>query len=143
MITEKEFEEYLVSINGLKNGYYPDRPNIVSNICECNNGWLELIKNLIEELIAAGWNKEICQIKEKFGGLRFYINEGSDEVFDIISKYESLSYKTCELCGEPGETRSGNWIRTLCEEHAEGRPVASWKINSIDIEILNKLEDGI
>lgn len=117
-MTSKEFEKYLESIGGLKNGYFSDRPNITHNMCECNDGWLELIKNCIEECIEAGWNKEICQIKEKFGGLRFYINSANKEVFDIISKYEKLSYETCEWCGttENVKIRKNGWWRTLCDK---------------------------
>jgi len=40
--------------------------------CECNDGWLELIAELIQELVDAGWSREVLQIKEKFGGLCFY-----------------------------------------------------------------------
>ena len=83
---------------------------------EVSPGWYGLIKTLIEKAIAAGWNKEVCQVKEKFGGLRFYINGASTEVHDIISKYEKLSYEICEECGDPGEIRQGGWIRTLCNE---------------------------
>lgn len=39
---------------------------------ECGSGWNKLICNLIKDLIDIGWNKEIAQIKEKFGTLRFY-----------------------------------------------------------------------
>lgn len=80
-------------------------------------GWYGLIKSLIEKSIAAGWNKEVCQVKEKFGGLRFYINGASTEVHDIISQHEKLSYEICEQCGEPGEVRGGGWIQTLCDKH--------------------------
>lgn len=77
-------------------------------------GWYGLLKTLIESAVNSGWNKEVCQVKEKFGGLRFYINGASTEVHDIISKYESLSCVICEDCGSSGEQRSGGWIRTLC-----------------------------
>jgi len=54
------------------------------------------------------------QVKEKFGGLRFYMTHGTEEVYALISKAEALSCKTCEECGGPGEKRAGTWIRTLC-----------------------------
>ena len=93
----EKFEEYLKSIGGLINGHFPDRPNIVSRYyCECGDGWLPLIQELIEKLIAAGWNKEICQIKEKFAGLRFYTNGQTDECWDLIREYEEKSYNVCE-----------------------------------------------
>jgi len=127
-MTEQEFEEYLDSIGGLENGYFTGREPIKSaGFLDIGPGWYKLVKNLIEELIAAGWDKQICQVKEKFGGLRFYTNAMSDECHDIVSKYEKLSYETCEKCGEPGGLRKGGWISTLCDEHAEGRELFSEK----------------
>ncbi len=118
-MTEKEFEDYLVSIGGLENGYYPDRGPITTNICECGEGWLDMISKLIQELVDVGWNKQICQIKEKFGGLRFYTNGLTEGQHQLVRKYESLSYETCEVCGNPGETRPGGWVRTLCDKHVK------------------------
>lgn len=59
------------------------------------------------------------QVKEKFGGLRFYVNGGTDGIYDMISMAESMSVVTCEECGSPGRRRRGGWIRTLCDKHAE------------------------
>lgn len=114
---KQELDNYLTSIGGLVNGYFTDRPNITdSNFFQCGPGWNKLIKELIEDLIELGWNKEICQVKEKFGGLRFYINEGSDEIYNRIGKAEEESYETCEITGTPGELRRDIfWIRTLCD----------------------------
>jgi hypothetical protein len=121
-MTREEFAEYLESIGGLENGYFTDRPPINEpGFFSIGEGWYELVKNLIDELIVAGWDKQICQVKEKFGGLRFYTNAMSDECHKIVSKYESLSYETCEKCGEPGRLRQGGWLSTLCDEHAGGR----------------------
>ena len=120
-MTEEKFEEYLIEIGGMENGHFTDRPPILSrHFCSVGDGWLQLLHDCITELIAAGWDKQICQIKEKFGGLRFYINSGTDEIWQIISKYEALSYKTCEVCGETGELRNDiGWYRTLCDKHHE------------------------
>jgi hypothetical protein len=77
-----------------------------------------LVKDLVDDLIKLGWNKQVCQVKEKFGGLRFYINEGSDEIYKRITIAEKVSYKTCERCGEKGELRNDiGWYLTLCENH--------------------------
>ena len=56
------------------------------------------------------------QVKEKFGGLRFYMTCGTDEIYDLISKAEALSCKTCEVCGKPGEKRHSGWIHTHCDD---------------------------
>lgn len=56
-----------------------------------------------------------AQVKEKFGGLRFYMTCGSDEIYDLTDKAEALSLKICEECGKPGEERATGWIHTLCD----------------------------
>lgn len=111
--------EYLESIGGLENGFYKDKPPITnSDFFSISDGWLKLTKDLIDDLIKLGWNKEVCQVKEKFGGLRFYINEGSKEIFQRIQDAEKLSSKTCETCGELGELRTNiGWYTTLCDKH--------------------------
>jgi len=121
-MTKDEMNEYLESIGGLENGFYPDRDPIKdSGFFECGNGWFPIIKDLITDLIELGWDKQVCQVKEKFGALRFYINTGSDEIFKKIHSYENQSYETCETCGEKGELRLVGWYKTLCNKHHEER----------------------
>ena len=60
----------------------------------------------------------VVQIKEKFGGLRFYYNGGDDTISGMVRMAESWAGNTCETCGHPGEIRMGRWIRTLCDVHA-------------------------
>lgn len=115
---KEKFEKYLESIGGLKNGYFPDKEPIKSrHFFSVGDGWLDLIKKLIEELIVDGWNREICQVKEKFAGLRFYTNGGGENHYEIISKYERLSMEICEVCGNPGSVRNIGWMYTLCDSH--------------------------
>jgi hypothetical protein len=57
------------------------------------------------------------QVKEKYGTLRFYFDGGDDYIDGIIAMAESMSARTCEVCGAPGTSNGGGWIRTLCEEH--------------------------
>ena len=59
----------------------------------------------------------VSQVKEKFGGLRFYIDYGDDTIYGMIRMAESMSYRTCEVCGNPGEPNSEGWISTRCETH--------------------------
>lgn len=57
-----------------------------------------------------------AQVKEKFGSLRFYVDNGNSEVSAAISMAEAMSSRTCEKCGSPGTGRGGGWIKTLCDE---------------------------
>lgn len=118
-MTKEKMNEFLESIGGLENGMYLNKPKIIScDFFDVQVGWYPLIKDLINDLIKLGWNKQVCQVKEKFGSLRFYINEGSEEIHNRISNAEKLSYETCELCGEKGELRTKiRWFTTLCDEH--------------------------
>ena len=59
------------------------------------------------------------QIKEKFGGLRFYVQAATSKHYDYISFAESMSYRTCEQCGAPGKRYSMGWHKTLCDIHAD------------------------
>jgi hypothetical protein len=56
------------------------------------------------------------QVKEKFAGLRFYINTGNKAMYDAIIHAEELSSKTCETCGKPGKVRGKGWIYVACDE---------------------------
>lgn len=89
---------------------------------EINEGWYELVDELCNKLQEYtdkdGHNQvEAVQVKEKFGGLRFYTKGCSDEQAGCISAYEGVSYSTCEICGEPGERRDGGWISVRCDNH--------------------------
>jgi hypothetical protein len=115
-MTNEELTEYLISIDGLINGFTGNKITD-SNFFEVSPGWNLLIKNLIQDLIELGWDKEVCQVKEKFGGLRFYINEGTSDVHKRIGQAEIESMNTCEVTGKPGKLRTDiGWYRTLCDE---------------------------
>jgi hypothetical protein len=65
----------------------------------------------------------VLQIKEKFGGLRFYyvVNTKNDELYHAVQKLiddaEDASYNTCEITGKPGKlSKSGMYYHTFCEE---------------------------
>lgn len=58
------------------------------------------------------------QIKEKFGGLRFYYDGGDDVVHGAVMMAEAWANVTCDQCGERGESNNtGGWIATRCEIH--------------------------
>jgi hypothetical protein len=59
----------------------------------------------------------VAQIKEKFGGLRFYYDGGDDVINGMVRMAEAWASQTCEECGAPGTSRGGGWIKTLCNTH--------------------------
>jgi hypothetical protein len=107
---------------------------------DCGDGWYWIIDNLchsIQEYVDSRnegirlrklkmwvngkaeeveWQVEAVQVKEKWGGLRFYINHGDDYIYGMIWLAEVMSKTTCELCGTHVDVSSteGNWIKYLC-----------------------------
>ena len=80
-------------------------------------------KNILRKEKSLPLKVDLIQAKEKFGGLRFYISVSGgrkgdvDKVYGMIDLAESLSYKTCELCGSTknvGMTKG--WVVVCCKE---------------------------
>lgn len=116
---------------------------------ECNDGWFDLIDTLCKQIqshcdflfkrqefeIKSGrlrpdevWSEEdfqvtAAQVKEKFGGLRFYVSGGDDVVQGMLRMAEAISFKVCEDCGDAGKTSGPGWIRTLCTTCRKSREV--------------------
>jgi len=89
--------------------------------CENDSGWYWLINNLcncIQRYIDQNSRVkqiEVTQIKEKFGGLRFYTNHSETLIEGMIWFAEALSYTICEKCGNnDAKPNSEGWIKTLC-----------------------------
>ena len=73
----------------------------------------------------------IRQVKEKFGTLRFYYYGGDEYISGLVDMAEGMSARTCEECGAPGAIRTGGWIKTLCDKHAEERGLKLFKPNML------------
>lgn len=85
-------------------------------------GWRPLVEKLVDDIIKIDPTVEVAQVKEKFGGLRFYIYGGNDKVDTLIDIAEKESYKICENCGtREGVTTEGGWILTLCPKCRKAR----------------------
>jgi hypothetical protein len=87
----------------------------------CPEGWLDIVWRLSEKLEPLG--VECAQVKEKFGALRFYLEDDRGLVTaasKLILSAELEADHTCEICGKQ-PAKLGNWkahyVRTLCEEH--------------------------
>jgi hypothetical protein len=98
---------------------------------ECDDGWFDLIDTLCGKIQShIDWRSKTVQdaeqlddlqvvaqqIKEKFGGLRFYVTGGDDTTDAFISFAETMSVKICETCGQPGKQQGDRgWIHTACD----------------------------
>jgi len=106
---------------------------------ETDDGWFWLLDGLCESIqsyITLNRKSQIraVQVKEKFGRLRFYHDDGngyawenselgdtldldSTEYIDgMISVAEYLSGTICETCGTTKDIgRTVDWIRTICQ----------------------------
>jgi len=74
---------------------------------------------------------EAAQVKQKYGGLRFYVDGGDDFIFGAIRHAELMSHITCEECGLPGKPE-GRWISTLCENCRSNRFKKQGEKNEVD-----------
>lgn len=101
---------------------------------ECDDGWFDLLDvlsaqlMLIAEAFAAknsggtfDGSFRATQVKEKLGGLRFYVGPCSDEGLAAIEFAEAMSERVCETCGNRGRTRGVSWFKTLCDPCAEAQ----------------------
>ena len=79
-------------------------------------GWASLIDEIYDILPDDAY---ILQVKEKFGGLRFYVSSGKADILDRIYEIENRSLAMCEMCGKPGRPTGKTWIITRCEEHKD------------------------
>lgn len=94
-------------------GWWPILESLCSNI-QSHLDW----KNKTEEVLP---QVTVAQIKEKFGGLRFYYDGGDEYVNGMVSMAEAWADASCEECGVPGKRRDGGWIKTLCDHHEAER----------------------
>jgi hypothetical protein len=105
--------------------------NIIDNLCACiqhHIDWAEKRRQWeVEKGVETGEpgyprtphveQVVATQVKEKFGGLRFYYNGGDEQIHGMVRMAEAMAATTCEECGTPGSLRTGGWIRTLCDKH--------------------------
>ena len=91
----------------------------------CDRGWYSIIIDVDQKLAKLDPNYTIHQVKEKFGGLRYYFaaTSGVDEdtgkkMNEIVRKAEKLADKTCECCGsnEKVALRDHGWWKTMCDQ---------------------------
>ena len=91
-----------------------------------------ITREYAKECVGAGWHSLIdrlydckpedtivTQVKEKFGGLRFYVSGTTDEFMDEIESAEMRSERMCEVCGNGADIKNiHGWYKCLCDEHS-------------------------
>lgn len=116
---------------------YADYYKPMNETCMCwgfehGDGWYNLIDELSKELteISEKHNIQIIadQVKEKYGGLRFYFSISGecekaieDLVYTAVRKAEEKADITCEECGADGAqlNHRSYWYKTLCPKCAQ------------------------
>ena len=89
---------------------------------ECGEGWKVLYQPIIDYIDKYNEDHEekieIHQIKEKFGGLRFYTNFKTNALRAMIENAVERSYNVCETCGKHIDKPicENHWIYAECEE---------------------------
>jgi hypothetical protein len=123
----KEFEKYDAFAKQMEERFPKMFQNKYGGF-ECGEGWWPILEELCSNIQHhIDWKKGACpqvtvaQIKEKFGGLRFYYDGGDEQIRGMVSMAESWAAHSCETCGAPGERRQGGWIKTLCDTHEAER----------------------
>jgi hypothetical protein len=129
-LQEKLYDDYPLTFVDKDN-----KKSCMSRGIECRDGWFDLINRLcaeIEPLIDKFVEENpdcerlprAAQVKQKFGGLRFYIvgdwqnhRDFMEKLWEISHRYETESYTLCEKCGEEGKKGGCGYIQTLCENH--------------------------
>ena len=97
----------------------------VKNSGELGPGWFDLIFMINKMVEAVDPEYVIEQVKEKFGGLRYYLDSKIDEkermlLYRVVHQMQSFSLIICEQCGlrdqtvSTGKAKSSGRVLTLC-----------------------------
>ena len=124
-MNKENTQRLLTEFPELYGGYYKEPTETA--MCwgfECGDGWFDLIYKLSMDIkkhcdLKGSTIPTVFQVKEKFGGLRYYVSSSDDTIRDLIDKAEAESYKTCDICSLLGKPSGQGWIRTRCERHVE------------------------
>ena len=118
-ITDLDFSVFRKEFPILFGGYRAYEPEI-------GQGWFYLLWDLCVTLEGFAHRRireglplmQIVQVKEKWGGLRCYLDHATQEAIDLAQAASLRSETVCEACGRPGNLRPiGGWFKTLCPFH--------------------------
>jgi hypothetical protein len=88
--------------------------SLVDMLCGCIQSYIDHNKKYNPKITQV----EAVQVKEKYGGLRFYTNGECEMIHGMIWLAEYMSNFICEDCGTTKEViqNDNGWITTLCKE---------------------------
>ena len=69
---------------------------------QVGKGWHGLLRAVYARLPEP---VEVVQVKEKWDGLRVYVEHADDAFLDYLDVIESRSLRTCAACGKAGRKR--------------------------------------
>lgn len=110
-----------LQIEKLKEKFMPEYYKSI----DVDEGWYQLVIDCDRELTQIDPHYQIAQIKEKFGGLRYYFHpsqsDTSNAMHKVVAKYEAIAAGTCEATGGLGMLMKGvgGRLKTLNTEYAK------------------------
>lgn len=128
----KIFQQYegnpgMVNWLDLPKGWVP----VIDILCGCIQNYVDNTTRYTKDGPLKPEQVTCVQMKEKFGGLRFYTDGNDEEVEGMIRMAEYMSYHTCQDCSSQEDIgRTKGWITTLCRNCAIGngdRAMSSWE----------------
>lgn len=97
-------------------------------------GWWPILEDAMVGItglleLCPGSSCKVQQIKEKFGGLRFYVAltagqaPSADAFYAAVRGYietaEIRASQSCEACGAPAKLGGKHWLKTYCDKHTQ------------------------
>ena len=128
----KIFEDYQgnpgkVNWYGVPTGWLP----IIDKLCGCIQSYIDYHTRYTKDGVIKPTQIKCTQMKEKFGGLRFYADNTDDIIEGMIDMAEYMCESTCQDCGSEEDLGiTSGWISILCRNCtiANGdRAMANWK----------------
>lgn len=105
-----------------------ENPDVVTTDAEFafDLGWLDLLQSAVDRVrtYPDAWKTRIVGGKEKFGCCIIHIDcdysaRGCrSEVERLREEVRLRSLGMCDICGENGRLRIGQWAKTVCDKHA-------------------------
>jgi hypothetical protein len=112
----KIFQDYegnpgRVNWHGVPDAWLP----IVDKLCGAMQNYIDNVTRYTKDGPVKPEQVTCVQMKEKFGGLRFYTNGHDDQVDGMITMAEYLCDNTCQDCGSEQDLgMTSGWVSVLC-----------------------------